>query len=92
MVITGREFKFGMHSSVVVNEDNQSTIKLVEKPVFHKQSKHADIKFDFVREVVENNTLDIQYVPTTDNIADIFTKPLLFSVFTKLRSVFLSFV
>ena len=81
-----------MNSPVVVNEDNQSTIKLVENPVFHKRSKHVDIKYHFVRVVVEKNTLDIQYIPTTDNIADIFTKPLLFSVFTKLRSVFLSFV
>ena len=87
-----REFKFGMNSPVVVYEDNQSTIKLVENPVFHKRSKHVDIKYHFVRELVENKTLAIQYVPTVDNLADIFTKPLVFSVFTKLRAAFLSFV
>ena len=86
-----REFKFGMVSPIIY-EDNQSTIKLVENPVFHKRSKHVDIKYHFVRELVENNTLAIQYVPTSDNIADIFTKPLVFSVFTRLRSAFLSFV
>ena len=51
-----------------------------------------DIKYHFVRELVENKTLAIQYVPTVDNLADIFTKPLVFSVFTKLRAAFLSFV
>ena len=86
-----REFKFGMISPIIY-EDNQSTIKLVENPVFHKRSKHVDIKYHFVRELVENNTLTIQYVSTSDNIADIFTKPLVFSVFTRLRSAFLSFV
>ena len=87
-----REFRFTMSSPVVLYEDNQSTIKLVENPVFHKRSKHVDIKFHFVRELVEKKTLAIQYVSTAANIADIFTKPLVFAVFSKLRSVFLSFV
>jgi len=87
-----REFRFLITSPVVLYEDNQSTIKLVENPVFHKRSKHVDIKYHFVRELVENKTLDIQYVRTTENLADIFTKPLVFSLFNRLRSCFLSFV
>ena len=87
-----REFRFVISSPVVLYEDNQSTIKLVENPVFHKRSKHVDIKFHFVRELVEKKTLEIQYVSTVANIADIFTKPLVFAVFSKLRAEFLSFV
>ena len=77
---------------VLIYEDNQSTTKLVDNPVFHKRSKHVDIKYHFIRELVENRTLQIQYVSTKDNIADIFTKPLSFSSFTALRAEFLSFV
>ena len=73
-------------------EDNQSTIKLVENPVFHKKSKHVDIKYHFVRELVENRTLRVEYVSTVENVADIFTKPLSFKEFTTLRAAFLSFV
>ena len=87
-----REFKFMITAPVLIYEDNQSTIKLVDNPVFHKRSKHVDIKYHFIRELVENRTLQIQYVSTKDNIADIFTKPLSFSSFTALRAEFLSFV
>ena len=87
-----REFKFTFKDPVLIYEDNQSAIKLVENPVFHKKSKHVDIKYHFVRELVENRTLAIQYVSTVDNIADIFTKPLSFREFTTLRAAFLSFV
>ena len=63
-----REFKFMITAPVLNYEDNQSTIKLVDNPVFHKRSKHVDIKYHFIRELVENRTLKIQYVSTKDNI------------------------
>ena len=87
-----REFKFAITAPVLIYEDNQSAIKLVENPVFHKKSKHVDIKYHFVRELVENRTLEIQYVSTVENVADIFTKPLSFKEFTTLRAAFLSYV
>ena len=87
-----REFKFAITAPVLIYEDNQSTIKLVENPVFHKKSKHVDIKYHFVRELVENRTLAIQYASTIEIVADIFTKPLSFKEFTTLRATFLSYV
>ena len=70
-----REFKFAITAPVLIHGDNQSTIKLVENPVFHKKSKHVDIKYHFEGELVENSTLHVQYISTVENIADIFTKP-----------------
>ena len=70
--------------------NNQSAIKLVANPIFHKKSKHVDIKNHFVRELVENRTLTIQYMSTVENIADIFTKPLSFKEFSTLRGAFYS--
>ena len=61
-------------------------------PVFQKRSKRVDIKYHFVRKLLENRALQIQYVSTKDNNEDIFTKPLSFSSFTALRAEFLSFV
>ena len=87
-----REFTFAITAPVLIYEDNQSTIKLVQNPVFHKKSKHVDIKYHFARELVENRTLAVQYVSTVENVADIFTKPLAFKEFTTLRAAFLSFV
>jgi hypothetical protein len=40
------------------------------------RTKHIDIRYHFIREAVENSKINMQYIPTNDNIADIFTKPL----------------
>ncbi len=56
--------------------DNQSAIKLAENPEFHKRSKHIDIQYHFIRECVENNTVNIGYIPTLEQLADGFTKGL----------------
>lgn len=54
--------------------DNQSSIRLVKNPEFHKRTKHIDVRFHFVREKVQANELKIEYLCTKKQKADIFTK------------------
>ena len=49
---------------------------MVKNPEFHKRTKHIDIKYHYIREVVENGNLKLEYVPTEQQSADIFTKAL----------------
>lgn len=56
--------------------DNQSAIKLIKNPVFHKKSKHIDVSYHFVREKYEDNVINVKYVHTTEQLADIYTKAL----------------
>lgn len=56
--------------------DNQSTIKLIKNGVNGKRSKHMDIRFHFIKEKVERNKVEIKYISTDRQIADILTKPL----------------
>ena len=44
--------------------DNQSCIKLSENPVFHDKSKHIEIKYHYIRDMVEKGVVQLQYVPT----------------------------
>ena len=60
---------------VVINVDNQGAINLAKNPVNHQRSKHIDIKYHFIRSEIQNGNVNLQYVPTDDNVADIFTKP-----------------
>ena len=55
--------------------DNQSAISLARNPMVHQRSKHIDVKYHFVRSVISNDLMEVIYVPTDKNIADIFTKP-----------------
>jgi hypothetical protein len=56
--------------------DNQRCVNLSENPVFHDISKHIEIKYHYIRDMVQRKTIHIQYLRTHENIIDIFTKPL----------------
>jgi len=56
--------------------DNQGSIFIAQNPAQEKRTKHIDIRYHYIREVVEASTVIIYYVPTNDNRADIFTKNL----------------
>ncbi|CAL8159727.1 unnamed protein product [Prunus armeniaca] len=56
--------------------DNLSALALSSTPVYHSRIKHLDIDFHFVRERVQKKDLIMQYIPTEEQVADIFTKEL----------------
>ena len=62
-------------SSIALFNDNQGAIALVKNPVKHSRSKHIDIRYHFVREFVDDQNVELGYIPSGKNIADIFTKP-----------------
>src|SRR5277367_6281473 len=66
--------------------DNNAAITLSEDPAFHARVKHFDIRYHSLRERVQSNDISLSYVNTKDNIADIFTKPLDTTAFTRLRT------
>lgn len=66
-------------------EDNQSAICMARNPQFHGRAKHIGIKHHFIREQVERGTVELQYCPTEEMIADMLTKGLSRDQFTKLR-------
>lgn len=68
--------------------DNQSAIKLIKNPENHKRTKHIDIRFHFIREkYVKEKLFDLKFVSTTQQIADILTKPLARDKFEKFREL-----
>ena len=56
--------------------DNQSAIALTRDHQFHARTKHIDVRYHFIRWVVENGTLRLVYCPTADMVADALTKAL----------------
>ncbi|KAG6430109.1 hypothetical protein SASPL_108170 [Salvia splendens] len=67
--------------------DNKSTIALSKNPVFHNRSKHIDTRFHYIRECVANKEIQVEYVKSQDQVADIFTKPLKFEDFIKIKTL-----
>ena len=56
--------------------DNQSAIALTKDHQYHARTKHIDIRFHFIRWIVENGSLRLIYCPTEDMVADALTKAL----------------
>lgn len=56
--------------------DSQSAKRLTENCVYHRRSKHIDVKFHFIREAVGNRLVVVKYLETNEMPADILTKSL----------------
>ena len=72
---------------LILNCDNQGAITLAKDNKFHVHTKHIDMCYHFIREVVEDGKVTVQYIPTRDNISDIFTKPLAKAKFQELTEL-----
>jgi hypothetical protein len=68
-----------------VFEDNAGAIEIANVPKMRPRTKHLNIKYHHFREEVKKGTISIHYVPSDDQIADIFTKALAEGLFMKLR-------
>eukprot|EP00253_Pinus_taeda_P006707 PITA_06707 len=79
------EFGFEQQHPTTLWCDNQSAIKLCKDPVQHQRSKHIELHMHFIRKLIHDHVLEVQYCSTDDQFADIFTKALTEAKFTKLR-------
>jgi hypothetical protein len=66
--------------------DNESAIRMADNPVEHSRTKHIAIRYHFLRDHQQRGDIEIAYVSTKEQLADIFTKPLDEKTFTKLRN------
>jgi hypothetical protein len=82
-----KELGWTQDGATTIFEDNQGCLDMVLNPVAHGRTKHIDITYHFVRELVQAGEVKFQYVRSQENVADIFTKPLdrvLFQRFSRL--------
>ncbi|MCO5611913.1 hypothetical protein L7F22_066172 [Adiantum nelumboides] len=70
------DFGFDNVDSVTIYCDNISSIMLAKNPVYHARTKHIEVHYHFIREKVLAGEIDLVYVKTNDQVADIFTKAL----------------
>jgi hypothetical protein len=84
--------ELGLHSHTgsTIFGDNQSAITVSANGVKGERTKHVDIKYHFITESVDQGSVRLQWIPTTEQLADIFTKALAAPTFVKLREKLLS--
>ncbi|KAL4590759.1 hypothetical protein LXL04_003702 [Taraxacum kok-saghyz] len=56
--------------------DSESTIRICHNPVQHSKMKHIALRYHFIKDHIEEGNIEIHFVKTTEQLADIFTKAL----------------
>jgi hypothetical protein len=67
--------------TTIIHYDNISCLKLTENPFFHDRSKHIEMKYHYIRDMVQKGAIKLQYIRTDEQIIDILTKHLSFGNF-----------
>jgi hypothetical protein len=70
---------------VPINGDNQGSIFIASNPTTNRLSKHIDVRYHYIRQVVTEGKVNLYYVRSDENPADILTKPLGRVKFAKFR-------
>ena len=65
--------------------DNQGAIALAKNPHLHERSRHIDISYHYIRDLVKQEKVKVKYIPTVEMTADGFTKPLERVAFEKFK-------
>ena len=63
-------------SNIPILCDNTSAICLSKNPILHSRAKHIEIKHHFIRDYIQKGILNLKFIDTDHQWADIFTKPL----------------
>ena len=70
------EIAHPLRKPITIHLDNISAISITKNDEYHPRTKHIDIQYHFIRHSVQENLLNIDYVPTADMVADMLTKGL----------------
>jgi hypothetical protein len=73
------------NKTVWMRADNQGAIALAKNPHLHERSRHIDISYHYVRDLVQKGRVKIDYIPTADMITNGFIKPLERIAFKKFK-------
>ena len=68
---------FGIHlPPTILFSDNQSAIALTKEHQYHARTQHIDVRYHFIRWIIEDGKIQLIYCPTDEMVADALTKAL----------------
>ena len=80
------ELRMDVENIPIILSDSTSAAAIAANPVYHSRTKHFEIDLHFLRDKVTKGELEINYIGSNDQIADVLTKPLPHHKFSCFRS------
>ena len=71
-----QELLISLDQPTLILSDNTGAVSLSDNPVFHSWSKHIDIQWHYVHDLIQSKLIHTSHIPGTQNGADFFTKAL----------------
>lgn len=72
----GIKSQLGFQQPLVIKCDNQSAISVAKNGGQHPRTKHIDVRYHFINNILQKSDITVEYIDTNSQPADIFTKPL----------------
>ena len=73
----------------IIKEDNKACQLFADHAGNFKRTKHIDVRYHLIRERIQQGNVNVDYIPTSKNVADIFTKALPREIFFEFRVMLL---
>jgi hypothetical protein len=83
------EIGFPQNLPTTIFNDNQAAIAISKKPYCTSATRHMKIKYHYIRELIKDGSINVEFLPTTEMVADIMTKALDKGPFEKFRDFLL---
>ena len=65
----------------------QVSNSIAKNPIYRERSKHIDVRFHFIRDQAKEKNVQLEYIKSEDQVADIFTKPINSELFNKMKTL-----
>lgn len=83
--LLGKLQLLNLQTPTIIHGDNQGSLNLAHNPIYHGRTKHVEVRHHFIREKILSQEIALKYVPTREQVADIFTKVLGRVAFERIR-------
>ncbi|KAH9752994.1 hypothetical protein KPL71_014922 [Citrus sinensis] len=80
-----KDLQFNQDAATTIYCDNMSAIALTKNPVFHAKSKHIELRYHYIRDLVNKGEVNMEFISTNEQPADFLTKAINIEKFEKFK-------
>ncbi|KAH9664737.1 Integrase catalytic domain-containing protein [Citrus sinensis] len=80
-----KDLQFNQDAAITIYCDNMSAIALTKNPVFHAKSKHIELCYHYIRDLVSKGEVNMEFISTNEQPADFLTKAIIIEKFEKFK-------